>query len=438
MGNIRIETFYNNEESRTIDTLSTIYNDKQLIKDKIKKIGIGFLDDEKIFKQKNILIKPNWVLHNHNDYDDICLRTNNSIIIALLEILLPLNPQKIVIGDAPIQRCDWYKMINKTFIDEINKLSSLYKTPIEIKDFRRVTFDPKLNNPQKEKRPLSEYIIFDLGEKSYLEPISANKNNFRVTDYNPDRLAESHRKGVHKYCISKELFEADVVISMPKIKTHQKTGITCALKILVGINGDKDYLPHHRIGGKERGGDCYPGKNIFRLWSEYLLDTANRRQGKITYYFFSYAAAVFWKLTKPKKEHNLSAGWYGNDTTWRMVFDLNKIAKYGKKDGTLSEKPQRVIYSLCDGIIGGQGDGPLNPAPLPLGILAFGDDSYLMDLVVGNIFRLNIDKIPLLKEAQKMVKDYSIYLNGEKISIDKINDISLDVIMPPGWTNYNK
>ena len=438
MGNIRIETFYNNEESRTIDTLSTIYNDKQLIKDKIKKIGIGFLDDEKIFKQKNILIKPNWVLHNHNDYDDICLRTNNSIIIALLEILLPLNPQKIVIGDAPIQGCDWDKMINKTFINEINKLSLVYETPIEIKDFRRVTFDPKLNNPQKEKHPLSEYIIFDLGEKSYLEPISTNKKIFRVTSYNPDRLAESHSKGVHKYCISKELFEADVVISMPKIKTHQKAGITCALKNLVGINGDKDYLPHHRIGGKERGGDCYPGKNIFRLWSEYLLDTANRRQGKITYYFFSYAAAVFWKLTKPKKEHNLSAGWYGNDTTWRMVFDLNKIAKYGKKDGTLSEKPQRVIYSLCDGIIGGQGDGPLNPAPLPLGILAFGDDSYLMDLVVGNIFRLNIDKIPLLKEAQKMVKDYSIYLNGEKISIDKINDISLDVIMPPGWTNYNK
>ncbi len=438
MGNVRIETFYNNEESRSIDTLSTIYNDKQLIKDKIKKIGIGFLDDEKIFKQKNILIKPNWVLHNHNDYDDICLRTNNSIIIALLEILLPLNPQKIVIGDAPIQRCNWDKMITKTFINEINKLSLVYKTPIEIKDFRRVTFDPKLNNPQKGKRPLSEYIIFDLGEKSYLEPISVNKNNFRVTNYNPDRLAESHRKGVHKYCISKEIFEADVVISMPKIKTHQKAGITCALKNLVDINGDKDYLPHHRIGGKERGGDCYPGKNIFRLWSEYLLDAANRRQGKITYYFFSYTSAALWKLTKPKKEHNLSAGWYGNDTTWRMVLDLNKIAKYGKKDGTLSEKPQRVIYSLCDGIIGGQGDGPLNPAPLPLGILAFGDDSYLIDLIVGNIFRLNIGKIPLLKEAQKMVRDYSIYLNGKKISIEEINDISLDVIMPPGWTNYNK
>lgn len=121
-----------------------------------------------------------------------------------------------------------------------------------------------------------------------------------------------------------------------------------------------------------------------------------------------------------------------------MVYDLNKIAKYGKNDGTLSEKPLRVIYSLCDGIIGGQGDGPLNPTPLPLGIIAFSDDSYLMDLIVGNIFRLNIDKIPLLKEAKKMVKDYSIYLNGKKISIEDINDISMEVIMPPGWTNYNK
>jgi len=432
-----ISTLYNNTNNRNIEFLSSLYDNKTILYNSIKSLFSKYIDSSQI-KNKKILIKPNWVRHNIKDADKICLRTHESLIIGTVKVVLEHGPNSIIIGDAPIQGCNWDKMINKTFINEINKLSLIYKTPIEIKDFRRVTFDPKLNNPQKEKHPLSEYIIFDLGEKSYLEPISTNKKNFRVTSYNPDRLAESHSKGVHKYCISKELFEADVVISMPKIKTHQKAGITCALKNLVGINGDKDYLPHHRIGGKERGGDCYPGKNVFRLWSEYLLDTANRRQGKITYYFFSYAAAVFWKLTKPKKEHNLSAGWYGNDTTWRMVFDLNKIAKYGKKDGTLSEKPQRVIYSLCDGIIGGQGDGPLNPAPLPLGILAFGDDSYLIDLIVGNIFRLNIDKIPLLKEAQKMVKDYSIYLNGEKISIDKINDISLDVIMPPGWTNYNK
>ena len=37
MNNVRIETVFNNKATRTIDALSTIYNDKQLIKDKIKK-----------------------------------------------------------------------------------------------------------------------------------------------------------------------------------------------------------------------------------------------------------------------------------------------------------------------------------------------------------------------------------------------------------------
>ncbi len=68
-----------------------------------------------------------------------------------------------------------------------------------------------------------------------------------------------------------------------------------------------------------------------------------------------------WKLSFPKKVHYLVAGWYGNDTAWRMVIDLNKIAIYGKQDGTISKTPQLQPHSLCDEIIGGQGDWPLNP-----------------------------------------------------------------------------
>jgi uncharacterized protein (DUF362 family) len=80
-----------------------------------------------------------------------------------------------------------------------------------------------------------------VGKRSYLEEVSDDERSpFRVTNYDPGRLAESHRKGVHKYCITKELFDADVVITVPKIKTHQKAGLTNALKILVGVNGDKD------------------------------------------------------------------------------------------------------------------------------------------------------------------------------------------------------
>lgn len=52
------------------------------------------------------------------------------------------------------------------------------------------------------------------------------------------------------------------------------------MKILVGVNGDKDYLPHHRLGAKGYGGDCYPGYNILRSCSEYLLDMSNRHIGE--------------------------------------------------------------------------------------------------------------------------------------------------------------
>jgi hypothetical protein len=361
-------------------------------------------------------------------------------LLAALEVILEQKPERIVIGDAPIQGCNWDKMLSQYFLEEVDKLRNTFKIPIEIKDFRRVTFDPSLNNPVKERNPLSDYLIFDLGKDSFLEPISMDKNIFRVTNYDPDRLAESHRKGVHKYCITKELFEADVIISIPKIKTHQKTGITGALKNLVGINGDKDYLPHHRIGGVGFGGDCYPGKNVFRLGAEYLLDMANRRQGKIVYKLIMLTSTIIWKLSNPQKVHNIAAGWYGNDTTWRMVLDLNKIAVFGKSDGSISDVPQRTLFSLCDGIIGGQGDGPLNPEPLPLGIISFTNSSGLNDICMGTLMGFDIEKIPLLKSTLKEVEtdENTIVLNGENINREELKKHSIITTAPPGWVEHLK
>jgi hypothetical protein len=282
-------------------------------------------------------------------------------------------------------------------------------------------------------------VIFDLGKDSYLEPITnAKKNLFRVADYNPDRLAESHRPGVHKYCITKELFDADIVISLPKVKTHQKAGITAALKNLVGVNGDKDYLPHHRVGGLDRGGDCYPGKNIFRYWAELSVDFANRHQGKKLYWIGRKAASVFWLLSFPTKLQNLGATWYGNDTTWRMVLDLNKLAIFGNADGTISNQPQRQLFSFCDGIIGGQGDGPLKPEPMPLGIISFTNHSGINDVVLATLMGFDIQKIAMLKEISSVSKkdNVDIFLNGVLIKVADLTHLSLKAKVPPGWEDY--
>ena len=435
---VKIVTLYSSQNERNLSQLKKHYSNIALLKDKIVSVGDGILNNPELIKGKKIMLKPNWVLHSRTPDDEICLRTNDTFILAALEIILEQKPSQILIGDAPIQGCNWDKMLSKDFRSGINNFSKKHNIPIIIKDFRRVTFNPELNNPIKERNPITEYLIFDLGECSYLETISTNKNIFRVTNYDPDRLAESHKKGVHKYCITKEIFESDIVISMPKIKTHQKTGITGALKNLVGINGDKDYLPHHRIGGTGFGGDCYPGNNVIRLGAEYLLDMANRRQGKLLYKPLLYSAAVVWKLSNPKKVHDLAAAWHGNDTTWRMVMDLNKIAVYGKSDGTISDNPQRSIFSLCDGIIGGQGNGPLKPEPLPLGIVSFTNNSGLNDICLATLMGFEYENIPQLanQKIDLSSTNIEVILNGRMVNIEDLLKESIETTPPPGWSSH--
>ncbi len=437
---VDIQTLYSNESERTVEKLASLYDNSEYLKMKIAEVLKKHLNSEMICNKK-ILLKPNWVKHSTKDTDGICLRTNDNFILATLEIVLIYKPLSVTIGDAPIQGCNWDKILNPLFLYKIEMLRQKYNADIKIQDFRRVTFDPSKNNPEKNRNLLSEYKIFDLGNDSYLEPISQNdKNIFRVTNYNPDRLAESHTKGMHKYCITKVLFDSDLIISLPKVKTHQKAGLTAALKNLVGLNGDKDYLPHHRIGGTGFGGDCYPGKSRIRLWSELALDFSNRRQGKLIYWLGSCLSGLLWKLSFPKPVHQLSAGWFGNDTTWRMVLDLNKIAMFGKADGTISNTPQRLIYSLCDGVIGGQGDGPLKPDPLPLGIISFTNHSGMNDVIMGQLMGFDVTKIPLLNYFFKnyRYKEIILYLNNSIVKLSDFKKNEVQTTPPPGWTEHLK
>src|SRR4029079_11251659 len=81
---------------------------------------------------------------------------------------------------------------------------------------------------------------------------------FRVSDYDPTETVSRHGRGFHRYLIARSVLDADLFINLPKMKTHQKSGITAALKNLVGINGAKAYLVHHQKGSPARGGDEFP------------------------------------------------------------------------------------------------------------------------------------------------------------------------------------
>lgn len=432
----KIIRLYSNIKEKNIENLKRKYENIEDLRKYIYELTDGYLNVKDNINNKTIFIKPNWVKENESEDDDICLRTNNNIIIALIENLIEYKPRKIIIGDAPIQRCKWPELLNKEFLDYIDKLKRINNIAIEIKDLRKKYFDPK-NNEINIRNTENKYVIFDLKNNSYLEEVSSVYPNFRVTDYNYKFLADSHISGTHKYCISKEFLESDLIISVPKIKTHQKTGFTAALKNLVGINVDKSYLPHHRVGGTQQGGDCYPGRNIFRKVSEKYLDKANLNQGRWSYRFYYKLALIMWKISIPNKYHQISAGWWGNDTTWRMVMDINKIALYGDKEGKIRDNKQRTIFSLCDGIIAGEGNGPLNPTALALGIIIFSNNNYLCDIVLSRI--MNLEYLPIIKEANKEISNQNnkIIFNNKNIEINDLDSEKEIFKLPDGWLNIN-
>lgn len=425
---------FSKKEDRTVDAFAKLYESPETLKPFIEEAISQFLDKESL-KGKNILLKPNWVMHDRNKKDQFCLRTHNNFILALLEGLLPIKPSKVTIGDSPIQSAIWDGIVSKEFVEKVSSLSKLYGIPVFLKDFRRQIL---LNNNRliKNYKPISDFIIFDVGKSSFLEPVTpVKKKVFRIAHYDYKRLAEVHKPGVHKYCISKELFEADIIISIPKAKTHEKTGITAALKNLVGVNGDKDYLPHHRIGGTSKGGDSYPGNNIVRNFSERIMDLSNKTIGTPFFRYIQKLAILLWSLSNPGRFDQLGAAWYGNDTTWRMVLDLNLIVKFGRQDGTLSDKPQRVMYSLTDAIICGQGNGPLFPDSLPLGFLGFSNNAALNDLVFAELMNLGPNEMPLIKNAFILYPrdNEKIYLNGLEISIKDLGFLAMKANPAHGW-----
>jgi hypothetical protein len=413
-----ISTLFNESYTRDIDDLSSVYNNLNRLEKVIRKTIGGRLTEAHL-RGRKILLKPSWVKHSSVITDEICLRSNDNFLLATLEIILRNRPSSVIIGDAPIQGCKWDEVITGNLLGRIDELSKKNEVPVQIKDFRRATFSPANNKLKTDLKPLSDYVIFDVKDKSYLEAITEKgRNRFRVTNYNPLKLEDSHKLGTHTYCLTKELFEADVIIS--------------------GLNGDKDFLPHHRLGGTGFGGDCYPGKNYLRYYSELALDRANGQRGEIAYFLWTKVASLLWNLSFPKAVHTLEAGWYGNDTTWRMVMDINLIAFYGKPDGTLTDKRQREIFSLCDGVITGQGNGPLRPKPLPLGIVSFSNNPAVNDIGMATLMGFDYRKFPLLTEAAKLfsVDDCKVFLNSKQITLANLQEFSIKTDPPQGWKSY--
>jgi uncharacterized protein (DUF362 family) len=221
---------------------------------------------------------------------------------------------------------------------------------------------------------------------------------FYGASYDMAETNARHHGTCHEYLLCRTPMEADVFINLPKLKTHKKVGVTCALKNLVGINANKNWLPHHTEGTPDQGGDQFP---------------AATRKARLEHSWMG--AAKRWLKNRPgmsrlfvpvKKMGRLffgdtfhvvrSGNWHGNDTCWRMVLDLNKCLFFFDREGKRRAQPVRYL-AVVDGIIGGEGNGPMAPDPKPSGVLLAGLHPTAVDLVAATLMGFDWQKLRLLK-----------------------------------------
>lgn len=351
-----------------------------------------------------VLVKPNFVTHkNEGAWGVEPLVTHQTVVRAVVNALLLADPAEVLVGDAPLQGCDFDELMRATGLDEwAEELRAREPRFKGVRDFRRTTcvFEDGVRVSSEDLQPEDRYALFDLAGESFLEPITDERGQFRVTRYDPRLLAKTHRPGRHRYLVAREVVESDVVVNLPKLKTHMKAGITCALKNLIGINGNKEYLPHHRLGGAGRGGDCYPGGSGVKRALEFVFDQQNMTDSHAAGRLWQTAARSLYRVLRVQGDRlGIEGAWSGNDTIWRTCLDLNRILLYGRPDATMAEEAQRRVLHVTDAVVAGQGNGPLAPEPLALGLLLASGNAAAMDTAGALLLGYDPSRITIAREA---------------------------------------
>jgi uncharacterized protein (DUF362 family) len=418
-----------------------------------------------------VVIKPNFVLDRHDNGGDLySIITHPAIIRTVIDyVFIALEGKgRIIIADAPQMDCNFDNLLIKTGLLSIRKLyKEEFGFNIEIYDLRQFWFDAIKAKGSRAAYTKFRYnlpgdpegeVLVSLGKKSLFYGI--NSKNFYGADYDRREIIRYHHDEIHDYLISKTILSADTIIMLPKLKVHKKVGVTLNIKGFVGTVVNKNCLIHYRLGTPSRGGDQFP-ENILlkqeeiatklqRLASDVLLSRRNKTTDAIYDSLIKIALPIFKSLgllTRRKIRILDDGNWFGNDSAWRMAIDLYRIFLYADKNGNMCDKLQeRKMFSIIDGIIGGEGNGPLVPNSKKGGIIIAGFDPGAVDIVGTRIMGFDYNKLKKLSYILSNPKLFGVskeditILSNQNDYFDLLNDGNskryLGFEPHPGWKGY--
>jgi uncharacterized protein (DUF362 family) len=176
-----------------------------------------------------------------------------------------------------------------------------------------------------------EYLLTASGLHAILRDLGA-----RFVDLNHDEVRrlplQSHYTDIGALYLPETIVGADLVVSMPKLKTHHWAGVTLSLKNMFGV------VPGSLYG-----------------WPKNVLHWAGIRES---------------------------------------ILDINS---------TLPQRP----FAIVDGIVGMEGNGPIQGEARPVGVVVLGDDPVAVDATAARIMNIEPRKVAYLEEADRFLGNLS-------------------------------
>jgi uncharacterized protein (DUF362 family) len=357
---------------------------------------------------KRVFVLPNLVMNRRIDRGETIPRflakcTNGSIVKPLFAHAVEAagDSRLVTVGSAPLQACDYAAAAREAGFTE-GSSQDVTHTGIQPKDLRSVaTVWSKYGALLERDSRDVPTVEVDLGSLSFLDELYERNISvdFRVGDYAPGETLSFHSKGRHIYTIHRDVLESDVIISMPKLKTHEKVGITCAIKGTIGTVTRKECLAHYRHDNRDGRGDEHPAGNPLRSLASEISDRSSGAPQTLLGNATRIVGKSAFRLARIGQHGIMGGAWAGNDTAWRMALDVARILRFARPDGSIASTPQRSHLVLVDGIVAGEGEGPLRPSPVLAGTVIFSDDPVAADVTCAQLMGFEPDRIPMLSHA---------------------------------------
>ena len=407
-----------------------------------------------------VFIKPNLVTHEYraaagHDGDIFSVITHPSVVRAVADYAaLALQGRgEIVIGDNPCIDADFERLLQITQLQAFERLyPERFGVRCRVLDLRpRCTRDLKFYGFQSKTDLLAGdpegSSEINLGKQSLFYGL--NPLLFRGVFTNRWETIRHHHGRRHEYSISNTILNSDVYISVPKLKAHHKVGATLNIKGLVGVNANKNYLVHWRIGFPRFGGDEFP---LAHRAIDYVIHSLRHLAADILpeAAYLRLRAALkggrldrALRLQKKSTHENYRGAWEGNDTCWRMAADLYKAFVQDAAGWRGARGKELRFFSVVDGVVAGEGNGPFSPTTKQAGVVLAGADLLRVDSVAARLMDYDLQQIRYLDHL--LHEDETDLRHAEVVSDDfDVTDFFsgharyLRFVPPSGWPRLNR